>query len=84
MRLSLPAGETASTGRVRIVRRGKAVGTQAITLTGGQTKTVKVKLARKSRTALASRPWPEGDREGDADRRPGNTGKVSKTLRIKR
>jgi hypothetical protein len=53
VRISLPAGESAATGKIRIVRRGKVVGSLAIQLAGGQTKTFHVALARKARIALA-------------------------------
>ena len=56
VRISLPAGESASKGRIRILRGGKVVGTLAIELTGGQAKTFKVALKRKTRIALSKAP----------------------------
>ena len=56
VRISLPAGESASSGRIRILRRGKVVGSLAIDIAGGQTRTFKVALERKTRIALAKAP----------------------------
>ena len=56
VRISLPAGESESKGRIRILRGGKVVGTLAIELTGGEAKTFKVALARKTRIALSKAP----------------------------
>ena len=56
VRISLPADESATDGRVRIIRDGKVVGTLAIEIAGGQTKTFKVQLKRKTRIALAKAP----------------------------
>ena len=56
VRISLPADESATKGRVRIIRGGKVVGTLAIEIAGGQTKTFKVALKRKTRIALAKAP----------------------------
>jgi Ca2+-binding RTX toxin-like protein len=56
VRISLPADESATKGRARIIRGGKVVGTLAIEIAGGQTKTFKVALKRKTRIALAKAP----------------------------
>ena len=56
VRLSLPAGESDSSGRIRILRGGKVVGSLAIELTGGEAKTFRVALGRKTRIALAEAP----------------------------
>jgi Ca2+-binding RTX toxin-like protein len=52
VKVSLPAGESASDGRIRIKRAGKVVGSLKIALTGGETKTFKVALNKKTRKAL--------------------------------
>jgi hypothetical protein len=56
VRISLPADESASSGRIRIVRGGKVVGSLAIEIAGGETKTFKVLLKRSTRIALAKAP----------------------------
>jgi RTX calcium-binding nonapeptide repeat (4 copies) len=56
VRISLPADESASSGRIRIVRAGKVVGSLAIDIAGGETRTFKVQLKRATRIALAKAP----------------------------
>lgn len=56
VRISLPADESASRGRIRIVRGGKVVGSLAIDIAGGETRTFRVLLARGTRIALAKAP----------------------------
>jgi Ca2+-binding RTX toxin-like protein len=86
VRVTCPAGETVCNGRIKIVRRGKVVGSAAIKLAGGQTKTVDVALARRTRVALAKAPRGKlavkvRIRATDA---AGNTGKVVKRLALQR
>jgi Ca2+-binding RTX toxin-like protein len=52
VRVSLPAGESVSKGKITIVRDKKVVGTKKITM-GAGTKTFKVQLKRSTRIALA-------------------------------
>ena len=55
MRVSLPASESASQGRVRLLRRGKIAGSKnKLTLQPGKT-TIKVPLTRATRIALAKK-----------------------------
>jgi Ca2+-binding RTX toxin-like protein len=56
VRISLPADESASSGRIRILRGGKVVGSLAIAIDGGETKTFRVQLKRSTRIALAKAP----------------------------
>jgi RTX calcium-binding nonapeptide repeat (4 copies) len=86
VRVRCPAGESACKGRIKILRRGKVVGSAAIKLAGGQTKTFDVGLARRTRIALAKAPRGKlavkvRIRATDA---AGNTGKVVKRLALKR
>ena len=85
VRITCPAGETSCTGRARILRRGKTVGSVAVELDGGQSRTFRIALNRKTRIALA--------RQRD-DRLPvtvkvsvkdaaGATGKTSKRIDLK-
>jgi hypothetical protein len=84
VRVKCPAGETVCKGKIKIVRGGKVVGSAAIKLAGGQTKTFDVALARKTRIALAKATDKRlavkvKIRATDA---AGNTGKVVKKLRL--
>jgi Ca2+-binding RTX toxin-like protein len=82
--LSLPAGESASEGRITIKRRGKVVGSKAIALAGGETKTVKVALDRKTRNALADGKKLRATVKIELTDAAGNTGSVSQRLALKR
>ncbi len=84
VKLRLPGGESASTGRIRIVRGGKIVGSKRIALAGGQTKTFKVKLSPKTRIALAIRKKLEVTVKVKLTDAAGNTAKVSKARKLKR
>ena len=53
VKVSCPAGESSCDGKIAIKRNGKAVGSIATKLVGGQTKTYKVQLKRTTRIALA-------------------------------
>ena len=85
MKVSCPAGESSCDGKITIKRNGKAVGSIATKLVGGQTKTYKVALKRSTRIALAK----DGDKtlavkvvvsaEDDA----GNTAKTTKSTKLK-
>jgi len=85
LKITCPAGESACTGKARILRGKKVVGSIAVKLAGGQTKTFKIALKRKTRVALSK----ERDNKlrvlvkisvKDA---AGNTGKVSRQLNLK-
>lgn len=86
VKLSLPDGEGASSGRVKILRGGKLVGSKKLELAGGQSKKVKVAIKRKTRIALANASGRKlrvtlKVKLTDA---AGNTGKASKKLNLKR
>jgi hypothetical protein len=83
--ISCPAGETSCSGNARIVRGKKVVGSISVTLAGGQARTFKIALNRKTRIALA---------KADDDRLPvtvkvsvkdaaGNRGAASRRLNLK-
>ena len=65
MRISLPADESATDGRVRIIRGGKVVGTLAIEIAGGQTKTFKV--AAQAQDADRARKGAGQEAPGDRE-----------------
>ena len=85
VRIKCPEGESACNGKIKIVRGGKVVGSIAIKLAGGQTKTYKVALARKTRIALAKAAGKKlaATVKISATDAAGNTGKVSKQLTLK-
>jgi Ca2+-binding RTX toxin-like protein len=85
VKVKCPAGESACNGKIKIVRGGKVVGSIAIKMIGGQTKTHRVALARKTRVALAKAPGKKlaVTVKVTATDAAGNTGKVSKQLRLK-
>jgi len=83
--ISCPAGETSCSGKARIVRGKKVVGSISVTLAGRQARTFKIALNRKTRIALA---------KADDDRLPvtvkvsvkdaaGNRGSASRRLNLK-
>jgi hypothetical protein len=85
LKIKCPAGESACTGKARILRGKKVVGSIAVKLSGGQSKTLKITLKRKTRLALSK----EQDNKlpvlvkisvKDA---AGNTGQVSRQLNLK-
>jgi RTX calcium-binding nonapeptide repeat (4 copies) len=84
VKLSLPAGESASTGRIELKRRGKVVGSKAIALTGGETKTFKIALNRKTRNALADAGKLKATVKIELTDAAGNTGNVSQKLKLAR
>ena len=67
------------------MRGGKVVGSIAIDIVGGQTKTYRVALARKTRVALAKAPGKKlaVTVKITAKDAAGHTGKVSKQLKLK-
>ena len=85
LKITCPAGASACNGKARILVKKKVVGSIAVKLAGGQTKTLKIQLNRKTRVALAK----------DADKKlaatvkitakdaAGVTSKVSKKLNLK-
>jgi Ca2+-binding RTX toxin-like protein len=85
VKVSCPADESSCDGRITIKRNGKAVGSIATKLVGGQTKTYKVAIERSTRIALAK----DGDKtlavkvvvsaEDDA----GNTARTTKSTKLK-
>jgi Ca2+-binding RTX toxin-like protein len=85
VRISLPAGESETTGRIRIVRGGKVVGSRAVEIAGGQTKTFKVALKRKTRIALSKAPGKKlkATVKIELTDAAGNTAKSSKRLELK-
>ena len=86
VKLSLPAGESESTGKIKIKRGGKVVGSKAIALAGGETKKFKVKLNKKTRNALSNargQKLAATVKVGLTDA-AGNTGKLSQKLDLKR
>jgi hypothetical protein len=84
VKLSLPAGESASTGRVKIKRGGKIVGSKAIALAGGETRTFKVALSKGTRKALANSGKLKATVKIELTDAAGNTGKASQKLNLKR
>ncbi len=84
VRLSLPGGESASKGKIEIKRRGKVVGSKAIALAGGETRTFKVALDRKTRAALADAGKLRATVKIELTDAAGNTGKASQKLRLAR
>jgi hypothetical protein len=84
VKLSLPASESASTGRIELKRRGKVVGSKAIALTGGETKTFKIALNRKTRNALADAGKLKATVKIELTDAAGNTGNVSQKLKLAR
>ena len=85
VKVSCPAGESSCDGKIRIVRGGKVVGSIATKLVGGQTKTYKVQLNRKTRVALSKAAGKKlkVTLKISATDAAGNTGKVSKQLNLK-
>ena len=86
VRLTCPAGESACTGRTRLVRGGKVLGATQLTLNGGQTKKYKVALERGARRALRD---SANDRlrvtlKVTAKDAAGNTGKSSARVTLER
>jgi Ca2+-binding RTX toxin-like protein len=85
LKVTCPEGASACNGKARIIVKKKVVGSTAIKLDGGQTKTFKIKLKRKTRIALSK----------DADKKlaakvkitakdaAGTTAKSSKKLNLK-
>jgi hypothetical protein len=85
LKVKCPAGATACNGKARILVKKKVVGSIAIKLAGGQTKTFKIALKRATRVALSK----------DADKKlaatvkitakdaTGTTSKVSKKLNLR-
>jgi hypothetical protein len=82
--ISCPAGESSCSGRARIVRGKKVVGSTSVTLAGGERQTFKIALTRKTRIALSKQ---------NDDRLPvtvtvsvkdaaGNTGKASRRVNL--
>ena len=55
VQLRLPAGASDSKGRIRILRRGKVVGTKKISMDAGKSR-FKVQLKKSTRVALAKAP----------------------------
>jgi Ca2+-binding RTX toxin-like protein len=84
VKLSLPAGESESTGRIKIKRGGKVVGSKAITLAGGETRTFKVALSKKTRKALAEARKLKATVQIELTDAAGNTGKASRKLNLVR
>jgi hypothetical protein len=84
VKLSLPAGESASTGKIKLKRGGKVVGSKAIALAGGETRTFKVALSKKTRKALADSGKLKATVKVELTDAAGNTGAVSTKLNLKR
>ena len=85
VRIGCPAGESECKGKIRILRRGKVVGSAKVDLAGGETRTFKVRLKRGTRVALAKAPGKKlrvtlKVKVKDA---AGNTGKLSQKLRLR-
>jgi Ca2+-binding RTX toxin-like protein len=85
VKVSCPAGESSCDGKITLKRNGRAVGSIATKLVGGQTKTHRVALKRSTRIALA--------RDDDktlavkvvvtATDAAGNTAKTTKSTKLK-
>ena len=56
VRISCPASETACTGTAKLLRNGKVVGKARIDIAGGETRTLRIQLTRKTRIALTKAP----------------------------
>ena len=85
VKVSCPAGESSCNGKITLKRNGKAVGSIATKLVGGQTKTYKIALKRSTRIALAK----DGDKTlavkvvVSAKDAAGNTAKTTKSTTLK-
>ena len=85
VKVTCPAGESSCDGRITLKRNGKAVGSIATKLVGGQTKTYRIALKRSTRIALAK----DGDKTlavkviVTAQDAAGNTAKTTKSTTLK-
>ena len=85
VKVSCPGGESSCDGKITIKRNGKAVGSIATKLVGGQTKTYQVRLKRSTRVALAK---AKGKKLAvkvvvTAEDAAGNTAKTTKNVSLK-
>jgi hypothetical protein len=85
VKVTCPAGESSCDGKITIKRNGKAVGSIATKLVGGQTKTYQVQLNRSTRIALAKAPGKKLAVKVvvTAKDAAGNTAKTTKELNLK-
>ncbi|HZB77154.1 MAG TPA: hypothetical protein VE526_13075 [Solirubrobacteraceae bacterium] len=85
VKVTCPAGESSCDGKITIKRNGKAVGSIATKLVGGQTKTYQVQLNRSTRIALATAPGKKLAVKVvvTAKDAAGNTAKTTKELNLK-